>query len=368
MEDKDDFIIDKTWDVDYSERLASNYLPTVSISELYDMVITPNQQLIKNLLGVGTYIIAGAPKIGKSFLVMQLGYHVATGTALLGRESRKSAVLYLALEDTHERLQKRLYRMYGATGTKNLRIAIFAKKLGQGLEEQLDYFLSKYPDTKLVIIDTLGKIRTSSSGQCSYSGDYNELGSIKQYADSHGIAIVVVHHTRKQQASDVFEQISGTTAILGAVDGAFILEKGDRVSNDAILTVTSRDFEDQRLYLRRNQETLCWELYRTDNEPSMPDPDPILDAVAALISEDTPIWQGSPQQLVSLIAIDIKANRLTRHLNVMAKRLLEEYHITYENRARHEGRRITLTLVAKEDITLNDSDDCDDCDDCDDYL
>lgn len=126
------------------------YLPTVSMSELFENVYQSRPPVIDDLLYPGTYLFAGSPKVGKSFLMAQFAYHVSTGTPLWGFSVHQSSVLYLALEDDHRRLQRRLYRMFGTEGTGNLYLAVYAKRLGEGLEEQLTSFLAEHPDTRRI--------------------------------------------------------------------------------------------------------------------------------------------------------------------------------------------------------------------------
>lgn len=135
------------------------YLHTVSMSELYETVYQSRPPVIDGLLYSGTYLFVGAPKVGKSFFMAQLAYHVSTGIPLWNYAVHKGTVLYLALEDDYRRLQDRLYRMFGTDSTENLHFAICAKQLGSGLDEQLQKFIREHPDTKLIIIDTLQKVR-----------------------------------------------------------------------------------------------------------------------------------------------------------------------------------------------------------------
>ena len=139
------------------------YLPTVSMNDLYEQVYPGRPPVIDGLLYAGTYLFVGAPKVGKSFLMAQLAYHVSMGLSLWGYEVRQGTVLYLALEDNHRRLQERLYRMFGVESTGNLFFAIGAKQLGGGLEEQLKGFVREHTDTRLIIIDTLQKIREAGA-------------------------------------------------------------------------------------------------------------------------------------------------------------------------------------------------------------
>lgn len=100
--------------------------------------------MIDGLLYPGTYIFAGSPKLGKSFLVSQLAYHVSTGTPLWNYTTRKGTVLYLALEDDYRRLQERLYRMFGTESADNLFFSVSASQLGKGLDEQLQGFITEH--------------------------------------------------------------------------------------------------------------------------------------------------------------------------------------------------------------------------------
>ena len=144
--------------------------------------------VIDGLLYSGAYILAGAPKIGKSFLVAQLAYHVSTGQRLWGYEVHQGTVLYLALEDDFQRIQSRMFMMYGVADTASLHFATAANKIGNGLDEQLENFIKEHPDTKLVIIDTMQKIREAGGEAYSYASDYEIIGRLKRFADRHSIA------------------------------------------------------------------------------------------------------------------------------------------------------------------------------------
>ena len=213
--------------------------------------------IIDGLLCAGTYLFVGAPKVGKSFLMAQFAYHVSTGCRLWDYAVNKGTVLYLALEDTPKRLQGRLFRMFDTNSTNNLHFTTAgAKQVGSGLDEQLKGFVREHPDTKLIIIDTLQKIRETGGDKFSYANDYELVGKLKRFADSHQLCLLLVHHTRKQQADDKFDMISGTNGLLGAADGAFLLQKEKRTSNSATLDISGRDQQDQRLYLTKDVDRL----------------------------------------------------------------------------------------------------------------
>lgn len=321
------------------------FLEVVSMNQLYDNVYESKTPLIEGLLYEGTYLFVGAPKLGKSFMMAQLAYHVGTGTPLWGLPVKKSKVLYLALEDTYKRLQDRLYRMFGTEGTDNVFFSVSAGKLGEGLDEQLTQFMKEQPDTKLIIIDTLQKVRETGGENYSYASDYQIITRLKSFADVNGVCIIIVHHTRKQQSNDKFDSISGTNGLLGAADGAFILTKEKRTSNSAVLDVSGRDQPDQRFRLVRNQQTLVWEFDKAEIEIWEEPSEPVLEEIAKRINADNPCWMGSPTELVEYLGIDMKANALTLRLNVNVGNLKEDYHIKYENKRFHDGRKVRLTFL-----------------------
>ncbi len=327
-----------------------NYLHTVSMTELYDTVYENRPPIIDGLLYSGLYLFVGSPKIGKSFLMAQLAYHISTGTPIWNYKVNKGTVLYLALEDDYSRLQKRLYQMFGTDSADNLYLSVSASQLNDGLDKQLESFITKHADTKLIIIDTLQKVREVSSDY-SYSNDYEIISRLKRFADSNKICMILVHHTRKQKSDDSFDMISGTNGLLGAADGAFVLQKEKRTANAATLEISGRDQQDQKLYLNRNPDNLIWELERTETELWKEPPEPLLQVISQKFSESSPAWQGSPTELVSWLGVDMKPNALSLKLNINAARLFNEYGIRYSNRHTHSGRVITLHLEQQSEVS-----------------
>jgi len=330
---------------EYQKMLDPAYLKTVSMNEIYETVFESRPPLIDGLLYSGTYLFVGAPKLGKSFFMAQLAYHISTGIPLWNYPVRKGTVLYLALEDDYRRLQERMYRMFGTESTDNLFFATSANQLGNGLDEQLQGFIREHPDTMLIIIDTLQKVREAGGDNYSYANDYEIITRLKHFADSYGICLLLVHHTRKQRSEDNFDMISGTNGLLGAADGAFLLYKEKRVGNSAVLEISGRDQQDQKLYIVRNPETLYWDLERTETELWKEPPEPILEAIAEIITADNSLWEGTPTQLAEILKSDIPPNALTRKLNVNAGRLYNEYGISYTNKHTHSGRLIRLVHI-----------------------
>ena len=325
-----------------------HFLPAISMGTLFETAYQGKPPVIDGILYPGTYLFAGAPKLGKSFLMLQLGYHVSTGQPLWGYSVRQGAVLYLALEDDFPRLQSRLYRMFDAEVAKNFYLSTWAKQTGSGLEEQVEGFVIHHPDTRLVIIDTLQRVRPADGNRYSYASDYEIITSLSTLASKLGICLLIVHHTRKQQDEDKFNMISGTNGLLGAADGAFLLEKDKRTDRHAILEITGRDQQEQRLHLEHDPETLLWKLEHAETQLWVEPPEPILQMVAEFITLENPSWCGSPTDLALALGLDMKPNQLSTKLNVNAQRLLNDYNIRYTNSRSHAGRRIRLQLICLE--------------------
>ena len=330
---------------EFQRSLEPSYLKTVSMDKLYDTVYRSRPPIIDGLLYPGTYLFVGAPKLGKSFLMAQFAYHISTGKSLGGFDGKQGTVLYLALEDDYRRLQERFYRMFGDESTDDLFIAVNAGQLGNGLDEQLNRFVNEHTNTKLIIIDTLQKVREFGGDKYSYSNDYEVITRLKKFADNFGVCLLLVHHTRKQQADDKFDMISGTNGLLGAADGAFLLAKEKRTSNSATLDISGRDQQDQRLHLTRNEITLAWNLERAETELWKEPPEPLLEEIAKRITPDFSEWVGTPTELCSFLNVDMKPNVLTFRLNVNAGRLFNEYGIYYENKRCHDGRKVRLQFA-----------------------
>lgn len=325
---------------------GENDLRTISMEELYDTAYPPRVPIVEGLIFNGTYLFVGAPKVGKSFFMAQLGYHVSMGIPLWGFPVTKGTVLYLALEDDYARLQRRLSKMFGMEGSSNLHFATQSKALNQGLEEQLHKFVKEHEDARLIIIDTLQKVREASGDKLSYGNDYEIVTKLKRFSDQYGICLLVVHHTRKMESSDSFDMISGTNGLLGAADGAFIMQKEKRTENKAVLEVAGRDQQDQRLFLNFNREQCVWELTKSETELWKEPVDSVLESLATVVTNEAPEWSGSASELLQLLPeIDMQPNAFTRKLNVSLERLLIDYNIKYESVREHSGRKIKLSLI-----------------------
>lgn len=303
-------------------------LDTMTMEELYDKQYIGNNFIIDNFLYAGTYIFAGSPKVGKSFMVTQIAYHVSKGLPLWEMETKQGDVLYLALEDTYQRLQSRLYKMFGTEASKNFHIAINAGNFIDGnLIPQIQNFLTLHRNTKLIIIDTLQKIRETSSDY-NYGKDYDVISELKKISDSYGICILIVHHTRKMEATDRLDTISGTNGLFGASDGAYVMYKHKRIGNEAFIDISARDVSDNRIRIARDEKTLCWNAIEKKT-PVIVQAEDIVDILGSFICAENPKWEGTATELLEDLNLtgQMTPNMLGIKLNVNTNILYEKHKI-----------------------------------------
>jgi len=228
-------------------------------SELIESTFPEPVWAVPGLIPAGLTILAGSPKIGKSWLALHIATALSIGGAVLGQIKVPKAedLLYLALEDTPRRLKNRLDKM-GAISSVNLNIVTEWPR-GPKAIELLDRWMEAHPDTKVVIIDTLQRVRALGDHPPSYAEDYSEVGLLKSFADRHGIAVIVLTHTRKMAADDYLHMVTGTTGISAAADTVICLTR-TRGQADAVLSATGRDIDEQELALRFDTEIGTWNI------------------------------------------------------------------------------------------------------------
>ena len=234
-------------------------LETMTAEQLQRAPYSPVPFLVDELIPEGLHILAGAPKIGKSWLALWLCLCVAQGQPLWNFAVTQGEVLYLSLEDSFQRIQTRLFDLT-EDAPSMLHFAIMADTLKHGLEQQIEQFLMEHPTTKLVVIDTLQRVRSTGGDSNLYANDYQDIGLLKKLADNQHIAILLIHHLRKLHDDDPMNMISGSTGLSGAADSTFVLQKSSRLANIASLHCTGRDIPDRTLKLEFGEEDHVWKL------------------------------------------------------------------------------------------------------------
>ena len=234
-------------------------LQTIDADTLQSTAYEPVSFVVDDLLPQGLHLLAGAPKIGKSWLALWLAVTVAKGEAVWGMGVKQGTTLYLCLEDSTLRIQNRLFEIT-EDAPASVHFSTNSDTLGKGLEEQIEQFLKEHPQTRLIVIDTLQRIRTAGNDANAYASDYRDIGVLKALADKHRIAILLVHHLRKMNDDDPMNMISGTTGLSGATDSNFVLRKSQRRENTATLYCTGRDIPYRELALEFDGEDHVWKL------------------------------------------------------------------------------------------------------------
>lgn len=249
---------------------------------------------IPGLLVDGFSFLIGRPKQGKSLLALHTGLSVAYGGKAIGSiDVEPGQAIYLALEDPWRRLKSRMCQMLDAADPpQDLILFNEWPRIDAGGLEQLEREMKKHDRLRLVIIDTFQKIKGENRLKHSvYEHDYAQVAALKSLADKAGVAMLVIHHLRKAQAEDIFDQVSGSLGLTGAADSTLILDRKTGQA-DAVLHVTGRDVESAEYALRFDPRYLSWNLLGEASEiQSTEQQQAVYDALKTF---DNPI---SPKQL-----------------------------------------------------------------------
>ena len=315
---------------------------TITAGALLATPIPPVKWIIPGLLPAGLAIFAGPSKAGKSWLTLWLCLQISQGKSVWGREIEPRTVLYFSLEDTLGRLQERLYQLVDAEeDPERLILQTESHGIGQGLEEQIVSFIHAYPDISLIVIDTLQKVRKTERNGSMYANDYRDIGALKELADKYGICILLVHHLRKQSSSDPYDQISGSTGIMGVADTTWLMHR-QRMSRTATIRVIGRDMDDRTLHLR--EENCIWTLEdeETAEEREIKAVPDYLWKAAKYI-ESVGNWQGTASELLAAVGIeDAKPNQFTYNMAKYFDKVFEPKGIRYKTHRKNKVRLLNF--------------------------
>lgn len=228
---------------------------------LMGMHFEPRMEPVRDMIVEGLTLLCGAPKVGKSWFILQMCCAIARGTPFLGHPTKQGSVLYLALEDSLQRLRERMQAL-NETASPALKIATDcgALTLETGLLDALKGWIKEADRPRMIVIDTLQKVRGASPGarQNAYEADYAAMAAVKRLADEAHVAIVLIHHTnKKQDVDDEYMKISGSNGLMGAADTTIMLGR-ERNSPDASVIITGRDVWESTLNIRREGTSPRW--------------------------------------------------------------------------------------------------------------
>ena len=317
----------------------------IDAETLYYKPLEHPKMLIDGVLSDGLAIMAGDSKIGKSWMVLWMCLQISKGEPVWGLPTRKTDVVYLALEDREWRVQQRMQDLTD-TPPDNLHFGFSCGQLSAELENQIEDVLKDYPSTGLLFIDTLQMVRDNVSAKVNaYAQDYKDLSSLKKIADNHGICIFVVHHTRKERdGGNIFNDMTGSTGIMGVADTGMILRKEDRFGDNATLCITGRDVEEKKLKMQ-----MCGVKWEITEELSADDlrkeriPDFVFKVVDFLFEHKQ--FQGTVSELLAAVGnTELKPNVASKYLTRFYSEVFAPMGITYEYRKTAAARTISLML------------------------
>lgn len=298
----------------WQQDIAVPSIKAPSAADLMEMDIAPIRWAVNKLLPCGIGFLSAPPKYFKSFLALQVCIAICNGEKLFGQDTSKMGCLYFDLESTERRPRDRIKLMAGdriPQGlyfiTANMLPAINGNpiSLANGFTNILSDQLQQHPDIGFVVIDVFQKIRTKQGkGQSDYAYDYQDIQILQKLAAEKNISILLVHHSRKMKDSaDAFNNMSGSTAILGASDYSWVIDKDKRTDDTATLHITGRDIESQELSIQFDSKHFCWNSLGTAEEvqakKEMDDYEqsPVIATIRKLM-QDTDRWTGTATDII----------------------------------------------------------------------
>ena len=323
----------------YDDLEMKKMFNSVEGTTLMDMDLPATKFVIKDLLPQGLAIIGGAPKVGKSWLMLDWCVRIAKGETIWNFPTTKGTTLYV-----RERL------LSVTDEAPNVFFTTFSFKIGEGLEEQIKSFVADHPGTALIVIDTFQMIRNTGS-EVSYANDYNEVEILKKFAEELKITILLVHHLRKQGDSDPFNMLSGTNGLAGGVDTMFVLDKSKRCSTNATLYCSGRDIEDREIELSFDKDSCTWNFVSDSSDnPEMLLPDDIHLLIEFMKQKKSFIGSNTDftNEFISFCGKEISAKSLKRRMN-RYRRELEENGVEFQSNRSNGKRVLTISYTDKSD-------------------
>lgn len=324
-------------------------LETMDAETLMTIPMEPLKFIVSGLLPQGLHILAGSPKIGKSWLALWICLQVAKGEKVWELETLQSEVLYLCLEDSFARIQSRLFEITDEA-PPTLHFAIMSDAIGNGLEHQIENFIKEHHGTGMIVIDTLQKVRKTVSANVNpYAADYDDINALKQIADKYKLAIMLVHHLRKTSDADPLNMISGTTGIAGGADTNFVLQKDKRTENTATLICAGRDIEQRELFLEFNKETFLWELMTPVEIEQLIIPDEIF--LLSDFMKSATSFTGTATELAESLKLECSPAVLKKKI-IKHMAYLNQNNIRYSENRTFDRREFSLCYDSNDDMTV----------------
>lgn len=342
----------------------------LNLKELFKMYFDELVCIAEGLLYQGVAILAGPPKLGKSWLVLALCIAISKGQEILGFHTNQCGCLYLSLEDSLRRIKDRSNNVLQNDNAipDNIYPRIKCPTIDEGLTDYLQSELEIHPDIKFIVIDTFQKICSGNIN--SYNRMSQDVGKLKEFADDNGVCILLIHHSKKSKSRDVFNEIQGSIGINGTVDTMIVLTKSKDNPFDVVFSATGRDIENIEKVIRFNKKKCQWEViaeYESPEDKQYQDyiDDPIVITVKHLLSEQEEVIITATDLYNKILEIngmdktDLKQKNgqaVSRELNNNLQIFLKEYdNIRFERvntSGGTEGRQIKFSFYPVEDESV----------------
>lgn len=287
-------------------------IEAITAADLDKLELKPIEWLVKDILPTGLSILGAPSKYFKSYMALDLCISICQGSSFLGFDCVKRSCLYFDLESTKRRPKSRLDQILGKDGKKPDNLYIITGeddpgKIGAGFEQQVAFQMQEHPDIKLIVVDVFKLIRQPAKrNQSVYDRDYDDFQVLKKIVAAYDIGIMLIHHTRKMKdPSDVFNELSGSSGMLGAQDCAWMISKKDRFDNEATLYITGRDLESRNLKIEFKKDVFRWVYIGTAEDIERQrfraeyDQSPIVETIKKLVEQGNGHWEGSASDVIN---------------------------------------------------------------------
>ena len=257
-------------------------LETFSLGEIMSTTYPPVKEIVKDLMTPGVFYFSAKPKIGKSFLMLQCGYSIASGITFLGKETVSGNVLMLCYEDHAPRIKSRA-DMMKLQHNERLKFAFMSEKMGQGFEEQIMHWVDSQTNPQLIVVDTYGRSHDATGrGSDAYEVGQQRIDRIQREMLKRNVCLVFITHDTKRSNKDKLNNMTGTNAQQGQ-DGNWRMDKKDRADSKAPTSFTfiGRDLPNQNFLLRMDDK-FHWNFVSEDIQQSTEDTDNIIRAIGEI--------------------------------------------------------------------------------------
>ena len=316
-------------------------------AEILAMDLPPISHIVSDMLTSGVYMLSGSPKVGKSFLALDMAVSISTGCEFLGHRVTQGTVLFFGLEDTIQTISQRLRMLYLHDGeTECLLDNIFfetsAPRLEDGFLEHIENFKRLHHDLRVVVIDTMQMVVKVAK---DYQLMSEQIGELKRFGDEYGVSFILVHHNRKgKKTGDPFDMMLGSVGTRGAVTGSMVMLKLD--SGLVELHIEGKNIQSDKLLLRCDNGSRRW-LVCDELFLAMQSIPPAVQIIGEFMSERKAGWQGSARELIAEIPrlkTCVRENTITKVLQNNIKILELRYGINFKCSRNREKRLLAFTL------------------------